>query len=99
MSGRTFGLVRVVAEGRRDDGARPRQECLRVAGDLRLRHREAHAGEEATRAALADVVLCFLVRLGRRRADDVDPELAGDALELPLRHEGDRSTENHDVRH
>ena len=53
-----------------------------MAGDLRAGHREAHVGEEAARAALADVLLGLLVRLCRRRSDDVDPELLGELLEL-----------------
>ena len=53
----------------------PVEQRLRVAGDLGLRHREAHVGEEAARAALADVPLGVRVRLGGRRSDDVDPEL------------------------
>ena len=52
-----------------------------MAGDLGPRHREAHVGEQAARTALADVPLGLLVRLGGRRADDVDPELL-QALEL-----------------
>ena len=63
-----------------------------MTGDLGLGHREAHAGEEAARPPLADVALGAVVGLGRRRTDDVDPELAGDALELPLGHEKDGST-------
>jgi hypothetical protein len=64
-----------------------------MARDLRLGHREAHAREEAARAALANVALRLLVRLGRRRPDHVDPELAGRTLELPLSHGKDGSTE------
>ena len=48
---------RVVAERRRDDGAGIRQQRLGMAGDLRLRHREAHVGKEAPLPALADVAL------------------------------------------
>src|SRR5688500_6899730 len=77
----------VVAEGRRDHRSRAREEAFRVTGDLGLRHREAHPREEPPGPALADMTLGLLVRLGGRRADDVDPELAGDALELALSHQ------------
>ena len=46
-----------------------------MARALRLRHRELHVGEEAARAALADVPLRLLVGDGGRRADGVEPEL------------------------
>jgi len=65
-----------------------------MARDLRPGHREAHASEEATRSALTDVPLGFLVRLGGCCSDDVDSELAGDAVKLPLRHEKDGSSTN-----
>jgi len=66
---------RVVAECRRNDGAGAGEQRLRVAGDLWLGHREAHVGEEPPGAALANRPLGLGVRLGGRRADDVDPEL------------------------
>ena len=75
-------LRRVVAERRGDDRSRVREQCLGVARDLGPRHREAHVGEQAPLSALADVALGLLVRLGRRRADDVDPELLAGARAL-----------------
>ena len=75
MAGRPVRLGRVVTERRRNDGARARQQQLRVARLLRPRHREAHVGEEPASAALADVPLGLRVRLGGRGADGVDPEL------------------------
>ncbi len=75
MAGRPVRLRRVVTERRRNDGARARQQQLRVARLLRPRHREAHVGEEPASAALADVPLGLRVRLGGRGADGVDPEL------------------------
>ena len=61
-----------------------------MARHLRLRHGETHAREEAPGPPLADVPLGRAVGSGRRGADDVDPELAGDALELALGHENAR---------
>ena len=55
--------------------------------DFGSRHREAHVGEETLLTALAYVSLGVLVRLGRRRADRVDAELLGEALEFRCRHE------------
>ena len=80
-------LRRVVAERRGDDGARVREQRLRVAGDLRPGHREAHVGEEPARPALGDVPLGRLVGLGRSRPDDVDAELGCDPLQLRRGHE------------
>ena len=77
-----------VAESGRDD--RPRlavQQQLGVAGDLGLRHREPHPGEEAALAALEDVRLGLLVRPGRGRADDVEAELRGSSAQPCGRHE------------
>ena len=48
-----------------------------MAGDLGPGHRELHPGEEPSRAALAHVPLGLVIRLGRGRADDVEPELLG----------------------
>ncbi len=70
-----LGPGRVVAERRRDDRPRARQQRLRVTRHLGLRHREAHVGEEAAFPALTNVALGLLVGLRRSRADDVDPEL------------------------
>ena len=53
-----------------------------MARDLRLGDREAHVREQAASAALADVPLGLDVGLGRRRADRVDADLVGQALEL-----------------
>ena len=58
-----------------------------MARDFGSRHREAHVCEEPLLAALADVPLGLLVRLGRRRADRVDAELLGEALEFRCRHD------------
>ena len=58
-----------------------------MARDFGPRHREAHVCEEALLAALADVPLGLFVRRGRRRADRVDAELLGEALEFRGRHE------------
>ena len=58
-----------------------------MTGDLGLRHGEAHAGEQALGPSLANVALGLVVWGGRRRTDDVDPELAGTPLELALGHE------------
>jgi zinc-binding alcohol dehydrogenase/oxidoreductase len=49
---------------------------------LRVRHREAHVGEEPACAALADVPLGVQVRLRRRGADGVDPDLGGELPEV-----------------
>jgi zinc-binding alcohol dehydrogenase/oxidoreductase len=57
-----------------------------VARNLRLRHREAHVGEETASPPLANVALGVLVRLGRARADDVDAELCGELLQLHAVH-------------
>ena len=46
-----------------------------MTGDLGPRHREAHVGEEAARAAVADVPLRRLVGLGRGDTDGVQPEV------------------------
>src|SRR5581483_3158842 len=82
LAGPRLAAGRVVAERGRDDRAGAVEERLRVAGDLGSRRREAHVGEVAPLPPLADVPLGVLVRLGRRRADDVDAELAGVALQL-----------------
>ena len=50
-----------------------------MARDLGPRHREAHVGEQAALAPLADVPLGLLVGLGRRGADHVEAELGGPA--------------------
>jgi NADPH:quinone reductase-like Zn-dependent oxidoreductase len=80
------GLVRVVAERRRDDGARPLEQRLRMARALGLRHRELHVGEEAARAALADVPLGLLVRDRGSRADSVKPDRLGELHQFGRRH-------------
>ena len=75
----------VAARGR-DDGARPRQERLRVTRRLRLRHRELHAGKEPARAPLADVALGLLVRLGTRHPELVEPEVGGNRPKIDRGH-------------
>jgi threonine dehydrogenase-like Zn-dependent dehydrogenase len=50
------------------------------------RHGEAHVGEEAARAPLADVALGVGVGLGRRGADRVEPELLREGFEFPCGH-------------
>ena len=54
-----------------------------MARALGLRHRELHVGEEAARAALADVALGLVVRRGGRRADGVEPELLAELARGP----------------
>ena len=76
VPGGPLRLGQPVAERRRDDRARAREERLGMAGLLRPRHREAHVGEEPARAALADVALGLGVRLGARGADRVEPSSA-----------------------
>ncbi len=70
---RRLGLP--VAERRRDDAARSRQQRLGMARALRLRHRELHLGEQAARAALDDLPLRLDVRGRGRHADRIEPEL------------------------
>ena len=53
-----------------------------MAGELGLGDGEAHLPEQAAGAALADVPLGLDVRLGGRRADDVEPQLLGQPFEL-----------------
>ena len=57
-----------------------------MARDLRLRHGEAHVGEQAAGAAVADRLLGLGVRLGGRSSDDVNPELFPQQVELVARH-------------
>ena len=57
-----------------------------MAGDVGLRHRETHIGEEPSLAACPDVTFSLDVRLRRRRSDGVDPELLGQCLQLGLGH-------------
>ena len=61
-----------------------------MAAHLRLGHREAHAREEATCPALADVALGLLVGLCGCRPHGVEPELRGQATELRLLHKSGR---------
>ena len=58
---RAIGLRCVVAEGGRDDGARTREQRLRMTRQFGLRHRELHVGEEPARLALGDVPLRLVV--------------------------------------
>jgi NADPH:quinone reductase-like Zn-dependent oxidoreductase len=53
---------------------------------LRARHRELHVGEEPARPALADVPLRLDVRPSGSRADDVEPELRGEPIEINAPH-------------
>ena len=80
VPGRPLRLGRVVAERRRDDGARAFEQRLGMARDLGLGHREPHPPEEPARAPLADVPLGVDVRLGARDADGVEPELLREPL-------------------
>ena len=93
------GVARQAALARRPDPARApssrapprrpsrrREQELRMAGDLRLRHREPHVGEQSARPPLADMSLRLLVGLRRRRSDHVDAELLGEAFELGAGH-------------
>ena len=57
-----------------------------MARDLRLRHREAHVGEQAPLASLANVPLRRLVRPGHGDADRIETELGGCRSELGPRH-------------
>ncbi len=58
-----------------------------MARHLRLRHREAHVGEEAPRAPIPDVALGPRVRLRAGRSDRVQAELGGLAGELSHFHD------------
>jgi hypothetical protein len=60
-----------------------------VTGDLRLGHREPHVREQPARAALPDVALRVLVRLGGSGTDDVEPKLLPQPHQLGGRHAGD----------
>ena len=86
LARRRLGAGRVVAERGRDDRARAGEQRLRVAGDLRLRHCEAHVGEQPAGAALSDRPLRLGVRPRGRGADDVDSELLPQLGELRARH-------------
>ena len=79
-------LRRPVAERRRDDAPRPREQPFRMAGDLRLGNREAQAAEEAARPAFTDVTLGRVVGHGTRDADRVEAELFPQAPHLRGRH-------------
>jgi hypothetical protein len=57
-----------------------------MARHLRLRHREAHVGEEPAGATIADVLLGPRVGLGRRGPDDVEAEVSCNTFEIPSRH-------------
>ena len=83
------GLVRghVVAERRRDDGTGARHERLGVTGDLGPASGEPHVREETALTPVADVPLRLHVRLSRRRADCVEPELHTDDGQLGCCHD------------
>ena len=53
-----------------------------MTGNLWLRHSESHIGKQPSRLAFVDGALGLGVRLGARRPDDVQPQLAGDLLQL-----------------
>ena len=86
VPGRALRLGQPVAERRRHDGAGTGQQRLGMARLLGPRHREAHVGEEAAGAPLADVALGAGVGLGRRDANRVEPELLGEGLEFRSGH-------------
>src|SRR5207244_13030931 len=86
---RELGLLGVVIERGRDDGARVRQELCRMAGGLGLRHREAHVGEQTARAAFADVAFGVCVWLSGRGAYHVDSKLIRELLQLGSGHAAD----------
>ena len=75
-----------IAESSGDDRPGAGKQRVRMAGDLGLRHREAHVGEEAAGPPLADVSFGLVVRFRRRGTDDVDPKLAGGLLKLAQSH-------------
>src|SRR5579871_1504901 len=81
-----FGLGKPVAERRRNDRARIREERLGMARLLGPRHREAHVGKEAASASLADVTLGLDVRLSTRSADRIEPELGGESMQFLSSH-------------
>ena len=82
-----LGRRPVVAERRRDHRPRSGQQRLRMAGDLRPAHREAHPGEEAALAPVADVPLGLLVRDGGRGPDRIEAELRTDPGQLSGGHD------------
>ena len=53
-----------------------------MAGDLRLRHREAHVGEEPAGLPLADVALCLGVGLGGRGTHRVESDFPPEPRKL-----------------
>ena len=61
--------------------------------DLGVRHGEAHAGEEAAPAPIADVLLGLLVRLSGGGSDHVDADLTCEVREFCLGHAG-QGTQN-----
>src|SRR5436305_12935541 len=82
LAGLRLGRRRVVAERRRYDRSSAREQALRMARRLGLRHREAHVGEESARTPLTDVALGVLIRGGWGGADDVEAELVREGREL-----------------
>ena len=82
-----LGRRPVVAERRRDHRPRSGQQRLRMAGDLRPAHREAHPREEAALAPVADVALGLLVRDGGRGSDRVQAELRTEPGQLSGGHD------------
>ena len=65
------------------------EQRLRMARPLGLRHREPHAGEQPALAALDDVPLRLVVRLGAGDADGVETQLLAEPDDL-----GGRSCED-----
>jgi NADPH:quinone reductase-like Zn-dependent oxidoreductase len=57
-----------------------------VARDIGLRHGEAHIGKQPAGSACTDVTLRLVVRLGARRADDVESKLTRKPLQLRCGH-------------
>src|SRR5439155_12532011 len=78
------GLRRVVAVGRRHDSSRTFEQCLRMTRDVRLRHRDAHIGEETAGLSLADVPLRLFVRRCTRWSDVCELLLLGVPYKLGL---------------
>jgi zinc-binding alcohol dehydrogenase/oxidoreductase len=81
-----LGLGPVVTERSGDHRARAREQRLRMARMLRLRHGELHVGKESARAALANVPLCLLVRDGGRCPDGVESKRLSEPFEIGGRH-------------
>jgi hypothetical protein len=79
-------LRRVVAVGGRHDGPCALEQCLGMARDFGLRHREAHVGKEAAVLSVPDVPFGLRVSRNRRRSDDIELQLLGEPLQLGCGH-------------